>query len=92
MESIYFNNSGKNDEDHSWDRIYKKSDKIYHETYKYRKIEVMDEIVENYVHEGYVLDKIKPIDNLIILRKDISTIYLWPKSKDIEEIRTERLH
>ena len=76
MESIYFNNSGKNDEDHGWDRIYKKSDKIYHETYKYRKIEEMDEIVENYVHEGYVSDKIKPINNLIILRKDINTMVM----------------
>ena len=92
MESIYFNNLGKYDEDHGWNRIYKKSDKIYHETYKYRKLEEMENIVEKYVLEGYMLDKIKPIDNLIILRRDKSTIYLWPKSNDIEEIRTERLY
>ena len=92
MESIYFNNTTEYEEDHGWNRIYKKSDKIYHEIYKYKKIEEMDEIVEDYVHDGYVLDKIKPIDNLIILRRDKSTIYLWPKSNDIEEIRTERLY
>jgi hypothetical protein len=92
MESIYFNEEGKFEDDHGWDRIYKKSDMIYHETYKYKTMEEIDGIVEEYVLNGYVLDKIKPIKNLVILRKDNSVIYLWTKSKDIEEITLNRLY
>tara|TARA_B100001287_G_scaffold270790_1_gene270066 strand:- start:86 stop:364 length:279 start_codon:yes stop_codon:yes gene_type:complete len=92
MESIYFNESGEYEENHGWDRIYKKSDMIFHETYKYKTIEEIDGIVEEYVLKGYVLDKIKPNKNLVILRKGNSTIYIWSKSKDMEEITLKRLY
>jgi hypothetical protein len=92
MESIYYNEAGKYDGNHGWNRIYKKSEKIYHETYKYKKLEDIDSIVENYVKKGYVLERVYKINNLVILRKEDSTVYLWPKSNDLEEIEIKRLY
>ena len=92
MESIYFNKEGKNEDNHGWNRIYKKSDKIYYEKYKYKIMDEMDVVIEKYVLDGYVLDTIKPIQNLVKLSKNNNKIYIWPKSNDIEEISINRLY